>query len=166
MAAGGGSYGGYLASLILGREHPFQTLIAHAAVYNLYTQYAADYGGSKRRFGEFWDDPDQFRAISPHYQAGNFDTPTLVIHGELDYRVPVNHGIELFNTLQNRGVRSRFLYYPDENHGILKHNNSLRWYEEVHDWLQEFIGESAVPADGAAGDDAAAPTGGEGGPAG
>ena len=63
-------------------------------------------------------------------------------------------------------MRSRFLYYPDENHWILKHNNSLRWYEEVHDWLQEFIGESAVPEDGAAGDDAAAPAGGEGGPAG
>ncbi|MFA7542668.1 MAG: prolyl oligopeptidase family serine peptidase, partial [Lysobacterales bacterium] len=146
MAAGGGSYGGYLSSLILGREHPFKTLIAHAAVYNLYTQYASDYGGSKRRHGEFWDDPDQFRAISPHYQAGNFDTPTLVIHGELDYRVPVNHGIELFNTLQNRGVRSRFLYYPDENHWILKHNNSLRWYQEVHDWLHEFIGAGAATA--------------------
>lgn len=140
MAAGGGSYGGYLASLILGRDHPFKTLIAHAAVYNLYTQYAADYGGSKRRFGEFWDDPDQFKAISPHYQAGNFDTPTLVIHGEQDFRVPVNHGIELFNTLQNRGVRSRFLYYPDENHWVLKQNNSIRWYEEVRNWLAEFIG--------------------------
>ena len=146
MAAGGGSYGGYLSSLILGREHPFKTLVAHAAVYNLYTQYASDYGGSKRRHGEFWDDPEQFRAISPHYQAGNFDTPTLVIHGELDYRVPVNHGIELFNPLQNRGVRSRFLYYPDENHWILKHNNSLRWYQEVRDWLQEFIGPRSAVA--------------------
>ncbi len=136
MAAGGGSYGGYLTTLILGREHPFKTLIAHAAVYNLYTQYAADYGASRRRHGEFWDEPELFRQISPHYQAGNFNTPTLVIHGELDYRVPVNHGIEVFNTLQNRGVRSRFVYYPDENHWILKHNNSLRWYGEVHDWLK------------------------------
>ncbi len=136
MAAGGGSYGGYLTTLILGREHPFKTLIAHAAVYNLYTQYAADYGASKRRHGEFWEQPELFRATSPHYQAGNFNTPTLVIHGELDYRVPVNHGIELFNTLQNRGIRSRFVYYPDENHWILKHNNSLRWYSEVDDWLK------------------------------
>ncbi len=152
MAAGGGSYGGYLTSLILGREHPFKALVAHAAVYNLYTQYASDYGGSKRRYGEFWDQPEQFRSVSPHYQAGNFNTPTLVIHGELDYRVPVNHGIELFNTLQNRGVRSRFLYYPDENHWVLKQNNSLRWYREVHDWLDEFIGPevgkaAAAPAD-------------------
>lgn len=146
MAAGGGSYGGYLSSLILGREHPFKTLIIHAAVYNLYTQYASDYGASRRRHGEFWQQPEQYRQISPHYQAGNFDTPALVIHGELDYRVPVNHGIELFNTLQNRGVRSRFLYYPDENHWILKHNNSLRWYEEVRDWLAEFAPPGPSPA--------------------
>ncbi len=140
MAAGGGSYGGYLSSLILGREHPFKTLIIHAAVYNLYTQYASDYGASRRRHGEFWTRPEQYQAISPHYQAGNFATPSLIIHGELDYRVPVNHGIELFNTLQNRGVRSRFLYYPDENHWVLKQNNSIRWYQEVRDWLAEFIG--------------------------
>ena len=80
----------------------------------------------------------QFRAISPHYQAGNFDTPTLVIHGELDYRVPVNHGIELFNTLQNRGVRSRFLYYPDENHWILKPQNWADWQKEILDWTARY----------------------------
>ncbi len=140
MAAGGGSYGGYLASILLGREHPFQTLVAHAAVYNWYTQYAADYGASKRRFGEFWETPGHYRLSSPHYGAGNFNTPTLVIHGQLDYRVPVTHGIELFNTLQNRGVRSRFIYYPDENHWILKPNNSIHWYAEKEAWLAEFIG--------------------------
>ncbi len=143
MGAGGGSYGGYLASLVLGREHPFKTLVAHAAVYNHYTQYGADFGASKRRHGDFWEQPEQFRATSPHYAAGNFDTPTLVVHGELDYRVPVNHGIELFNTLQNRGVRSRFVYYPDENHWILKPNNSLHWYREKQAWLAEFLGGQA-----------------------
>jgi dipeptidyl aminopeptidase/acylaminoacyl peptidase len=143
MGAGGGSYGGYLASLVLGREHPFKTLVAHAAVYNHYTQYGADFGASKRRHGEFWEQPEQFRSTSPHYAAGNFDTPTLVIHGELDYRVPVNHGVELFNTLQNRGVRSRFVYYPDENHWILKQNNSIHWYREKQAWLAEFLGGSA-----------------------
>ncbi|WP_187265910.1 prolyl oligopeptidase family serine peptidase [Alkalisalibacterium limincola] len=144
MAAGGGSYGGYLASLLLGREHPFQTLVAHAAVYNHYSQMAADFGATLRRFGEFWADGERFfRDTSPHYGAANFDTPTLVIHGELDYRVPVNHGVELFNTLQNRGVRSRFVYYPDENHWILKHNNSLHWYREKQAWLAEFIGGQA-----------------------
>jgi 8-amino-7-oxononanoate synthase len=97
MAAGGGSYGGYLASILLGREHPFKTLVAHAAVFNWFTQYGADYGASKRRFGEFWEEVDHYQKSSPHFGAGNFNTPTLVIHGQLDYRVPLNHGLELFN---------------------------------------------------------------------
>jgi dipeptidyl aminopeptidase/acylaminoacyl peptidase len=139
MGAGGGSYGGYLASILLGREHPFQALVAHAAVFNWFTQYGADYGASKRRHGEFWESPSHYELSSPHFGAGNFDTPTLVIHGQLDYRVPVNHGIELFNILQNRGVRSRFVYYPDENHWILKPNNSLHWYQTKKDWLSEFL---------------------------
>ncbi|NGP54344.1 S9 family peptidase [Thioalkalivibrio sp. XN8] len=139
MGAGGGSYGGYLASILLGREHPFQTLVAHAAVFNWLTQYAADYGASQRRHGEFWEKPGHYEKSSPHMGAANFDTPTLVIHGQLDYRVPLNHGIELFNILQNRGVRSRLVYYPDENHWILKPNNSLRWYQEKKDWLAEFL---------------------------
>ena len=144
MAAGGGSYGGYLTSIVLGREHPFKALVAHAAVFNWFTQVAADYGASKGRFGEFWEHPERFQANSPHFGAGNFDTPTLVIHGEQDFRVPVNHGIELFNILQNRGVRSRLLYYPDENHWILKQNNSIRWYDEVRDWLAQFVGDTAT----------------------
>ncbi|HRP86550.1 MAG TPA: S9 family peptidase [Gammaproteobacteria bacterium] len=139
MAAGGGSYGGYLASILLGRDHPFRTLIAHAAVFNWKTQYAADYGASRRRHGEYWVNPEHYELSSPHMGAANFDTPTLVIHGQLDYRVPLNHGIELFNILQNRGVRSRFVYYPDENHWILKPNNSLHWYREKQDWLAEFL---------------------------
>ena len=139
MGAGGGSFGGYLASVLLGREHPFQTLVAHAAVFNWLTQYAADYGASKRRHGEYWLNPGHYVLSSPHVGAANFDTPTLVIHGQLDYRVPLNHGIELFNILQNRGVRSRFVYYPDENHWILKPNNSLHWYQEKKDWLAEFL---------------------------
>lgn len=143
MGAGGGSYGGYLASLLLGREHPFRTLVAHAAVYNHYSQYAADFGATRRRHGEFWDQPESFRATSPHYGAGNFDTPTLVIHGELDYRVPVNHGFELFNALQNRGVESRMVYYPDENHWILKQGNSIHWYDEKRNWLARFLDAAA-----------------------
>lgn len=139
MAAGGGSFGGYLASILLGREHPFKTLIAHAAVFNWKTQYAADYGASRRRHGEYWVNPEHYELSSPHMGAANFETPTLVIHGQLDYRVPLNHGIELFNILQNHGVRSRFVYYPDENHWILKPNNSLHWYQEKKDWLAEFL---------------------------
>ena len=140
MSAGGGSFGGYLASVILGREHPFKTLVAHAAVYNWFTQYGSDYGAGKRRFGEHWEKPGIMERNSPQFMAGNFDTPTLVIHGEKDYRVPLNHGIELFQTLQNKGVRSRLVYYPDENHWILKPQNSVFWYDTKEDWLKEFIG--------------------------
>ncbi len=139
MAAGGGSYGGYLASLLLGRPHPFKTLVAHAAVYDSYAQYASDYGASKKRFGEYWEDFERFQRNSPHMNAANFNTPTLVIHGQLDLRVPVNHGLELFNTLQNRGVPSRFVYFPDENHWILKPQNSLFWYDTKRKWLEQYV---------------------------
>ena len=139
MAAGGGSYGGYLASVLLGKPHPFKTLVAHAAVYNNLTQYGADYAASKNRHGEHWENPEQFLTTSPHTYAGNFNTPTLVIHGQNDLRVPVNHGFELFNTLQNRGVESRLVYYPDENHWILKPQNSIHWYQTKQDWLAKFV---------------------------
>jgi dipeptidyl aminopeptidase/acylaminoacyl peptidase len=143
-AAGGGSYGGYLASLILGRPHPFKALVAHAAVYDLYTQYAADFGAGKKRHGEFWERPaGTMEASSPHLGAPRFMTPTLVVHGGRDYRVPDTHGFELWQTLQNRGVRSRLVYYPDENHWVLKPQNSLHWYGAVREWIAEFIGAGA-----------------------
>ncbi len=138
LAAGGGSYGGFLAATLLGREHPFRTLIAHAAVYNNQTQYGADYGAGKRRFFEAWDRPEEFARYSPHTNAANFKTPTLVIHGQNDQRVPFNNGMELFQTLQNKGVESRLVYFPDENHWILKRQNSLFWYAETKDWLARF----------------------------
>jgi dipeptidyl aminopeptidase/acylaminoacyl peptidase len=147
MAAGGGSYGGYLATILLGRPHPFKTLVAHAAVFNWYTQQGADYAAGRRRHGEFWEPKNDkvMRQGSPHFGAGHFTTPTLVIHGERDYRVPVNHGVELFNILQNRGVKSKLIYYPDENHWVLKPQNSIFWYKTKQDWLKEFIGAGPTP---------------------
>lgn len=145
MVVGGASYGGYLVSVILGREHPFKAIIAHAAVYNLYTQYGSDYGAEKKRHGEFWEDKARFERNSPHAAAANFRTPTLVIHGEKDYRVTLNNGLELFQTLSNRGVPTRFIYYPDENHWILKPNNSLFWYEECRKWIEKHVGKGPTP---------------------
>jgi len=138
MVAGGGSYGGYLSSILLGRDNPFNALVIHAAVYNLYSQMAADFSVHSVRFGDYWDDPSIYQEISPHYFAENFETPSLVIHGQLDYRVPVGQGFELFRTLQHRGVDSKMVYYPDENHWILKPNNSLHWYESVRDWIEDY----------------------------
>jgi len=136
MVAGGGSYGGYLSSVILGREHPFNALVIHAAVYDLYAQNSADFAVHDQRFGPYWESPGLFRELSPHTHAGSFDTPSLVIHGQNDLRVPVGQAFELFRALQTRGVESRLVYYPDENHWVLKRANSLHWYGEVRDWVE------------------------------
>jgi dipeptidyl aminopeptidase/acylaminoacyl peptidase len=145
MVAGGGSYGGYLTSIILGRPHPFKALVAHAAVYNWYTQVGADYAYEKPRFGGFWTPEQQavFKEGSPHYGAANFNTPTLVVHGQRDLRVPVNHGIELYQVLLQKGVPSRLLYFNDENHWVLKPANSLVWYREVRAWLDQYSGATS-----------------------
>ncbi len=139
MVAGGGSYGGYLSSIILGQEkQPFKALLIHAAVYNMYSQMSGDFEVHATRFGHYWENPEIYKSISQHYFADKFNTPTLVIHGQLDYRVPVGQGFELFRTLQNRGVDSRMIYFPDENHWILKPNNSIYWYEQVEDWMTRY----------------------------
>jgi dipeptidyl aminopeptidase/acylaminoacyl peptidase len=148
MVAGGGSYGGYLASTVLGREHPFKTLIAHAAVYNDFTQLGADYAHEQSRFPEYWEDTASFLKYSPHMGAKNFKTPTLVIHGQMDMRVPVNHGVELFQTLQRKGVDSKFLYFPDENHWILKPQNSVFWYNTVEEWVAKYAAPGPKPGTG------------------
>jgi dipeptidyl aminopeptidase/acylaminoacyl peptidase len=139
MVAGGGSYGGYLTTVILGRDHPFRALVAHAKVYNLYSQYAADFSAEPPRFGGFWESDN--RAVlernSPHLAAANFKTPTLVIHGQNDLRVPVNHGLELYHTLLMKGVPTRYVYYPNENHWVLKPQNSVFWYQQVKRWFDE-----------------------------
>ena len=138
MVAAGGSYGGFLATTLLGRKHPFKALVAHAAVYNLFTQVGSDYGAEAERFFNFWDKPEEFAKYSPHTSAANFKTPTLIIHGQLDLRVPMSHGMELFNTLQKRGVPSKLVYFPDENHWVLKPQNSLYWYQVVRDWVATY----------------------------
>jgi dipeptidyl aminopeptidase/acylaminoacyl peptidase len=138
MVAAGGSYGGYLSSIILGKDHPFKALVIHAAVYDLYAQMSADFAVNMTRYGPYWENPKLYRQQSPHYYAKNFDTPSLVIHGQTDLRVPVGQGFELYRTLQTRGVESRLVYYPDENHWILSRANSLHWYGEVRDWVSRF----------------------------
>ncbi len=138
MVAGGGSYGGYLSSILLGKDHPFNALLIHAPVYNMYSQMAADFAVHGTRFGQFWENPEIYEEISPHYYAENFDTPALIIHGQNDLRVPVGQAFELFRTLQSKGIESRLIYYPDENHWVLKPNNSLYWYDEVEEWMAQF----------------------------
>jgi dipeptidyl aminopeptidase/acylaminoacyl peptidase len=138
MTAGGGSYGGYLAAILLGRDQPFKTLVAHAAVFDSYTQLASDFGAEKPRFYNYWEKPEEFARISPHTMAAHFKTPTLIIHNQMDMRVPVGNGIELFNVLQSKGVPSKLVYFPDENHWVVKPQNSLFWYHTVKDWLAKY----------------------------
>jgi dipeptidyl aminopeptidase/acylaminoacyl peptidase len=138
MVAGGGSYGGYLSSILLGREHPFKALVIHAAVYDMYAQTSADFAVHDQRFGPYWESPEIYEQISPHLYAANFATPTLVVHGQNDLRVPVGQAFSLFRALQTNGVESRLVYYPDENHWILTRENSVHWYGEFEDWIKRF----------------------------
>jgi dipeptidyl aminopeptidase/acylaminoacyl peptidase len=138
MVAGGGSYGGYLSSVLLGKEHPFKALVIHAAVYDMYAQTSADFAVHDQRFGPYWENPEIYETISPHLLAANFDTPSLVIHGQNDLRVPVGQAFSLFRALQRNGVESRLVYYPDENHWVLTRENSVHWYGEFEDWITRF----------------------------
>jgi dipeptidyl aminopeptidase/acylaminoacyl peptidase len=142
MAAAGGSYGGYMASWIEGHTDRFRCIVNHAGVYNTLSQYASDVTqGRDRSFGgEPWEGIEKIHEWNPAHAAHGFNTPMLVIHGERDYRVPVTQGLECYGVLKAKGVPARLVYFPDENHWILKPRNSVFWYREVHAWLKRFIG--------------------------
>ncbi|MBM3810456.1 MAG: S9 family peptidase [Acidimicrobiia bacterium] len=141
MAAAGGSYGGYMVNWILGRNQRFKALVSHAGVYDLRSM-----GGETEELwftswefgGMPWDKPDVYEKWSPSNFVKEFKTPTLVIHGELDYRVPAGQGLQLFTALQMQKVPSKLLLYPDEGHWILKPQNSLLWYKTFLDWIGEW----------------------------
>lgn len=141
MAAAGGSYGGYMVNWILGHTDKFRALVSHAGVYDLYSM-----GGETEELwfttwefkGHPWENPEMYDRWSPSRYAQNFRTPTLVIHGEMDYRVPYGQGLQLFTALQARKVPSKLVLFPDEGHWILKPQNSLFWYRTFLDWVSEW----------------------------
>ena len=141
MAAAGGSYGGYLVNWIAGHSDRFKALVSHAGVYNLPAQYASDATwGRHHSYGAYpFTDIDAVERWSPHRYSSAFRTPMLVVHGERDYRVPVGQGLELYGVLQAKGVPARLVYYPDENHWVLKPQNSKHWYGEVLAWLARWL---------------------------
>ncbi len=102
--------------------------------------YASDVtSGRADAYGaEVWTDLERVNRWSPAAHASGYSTPTLVIHGEKDYRVPVGQGLELYGVLKAKGVEARLVYYPDENHWILTPANSIHWYGEVTDWIARF----------------------------
>jgi dipeptidyl aminopeptidase/acylaminoacyl peptidase len=142
MAAAGGSYGGYLVNWLAGHTDRFKCLISHDGVFNLTSMYGAT---EELWFPEWefkgtpWSNPESYARWSPQSFAKNFKTPMLVIHGELDYRVPIGEGFQLFTTLQRQKVPSKMLYFPDEGHWVMKPKNSELWYKTFLGWLDEYL---------------------------
>jgi len=140
-AALGASFGGYMVNWIAGHDHRFRCLVSHAGLYHLPafwgttdagTWWELEFGGTPWQSGIY----DEW---SPHRFADEFRTPTLVVHGELDYRVPLGEGLQMFQALQKKRVPSKFLYFPDENHWILKPANMVHWNDTVLAWLEEWM---------------------------
>jgi dipeptidyl aminopeptidase/acylaminoacyl peptidase len=141
LAAAGGSFGGYMVAWMNGHTDRYKAYVCHAGVFDYVAQTASDaVRGRERALGAFpWDDPERVLAQSAHSYAKAFKTPTLVIHGEQDFRVPVTQGFQYYTTLRMRGVPSRLVYYPDENHWILKPQNSRLWYNEFFNWVEKWV---------------------------
>ncbi len=140
----GASYGGYMANWILGHTNRFKCIVSHDGIFN--TESA--WGDTEELWFNEWEfkgtpyaNRELYRKWSPHLSATNFKTPTLVVHGQLDYRLDVSQGFDLFTTLQRQGVPSKMLYFPDEGHWVLKPQNSQLWYKAVNDWVDQWIGK-------------------------
>jgi dipeptidyl aminopeptidase/acylaminoacyl peptidase len=140
-AALGASYGGYMANWLLGHTDRFKCIVSHDGMFNAESAYGTteelwfpnwEFGGPP------WKKRDVYRKWSPHEYAQNFKAPTLVVHGQNDYRLDVSQGFDLFTTLQILKVPSKMLYFPDEGHWVLKPQNSRLWYKTVNDWVDQW----------------------------
>jgi dipeptidyl aminopeptidase/acylaminoacyl peptidase len=141
MAVTGGSYGGYMVSWITSHTSRFRCGVNHAGVHNTLSHFSTDITqGRGRSFGgEPWGEIERLDRWNPARFAAGVETPTLVIHGELDYRVPYTQALECYNVLKAKGVPARLVMFPDENHWILKPANSLLWHREVREWLARYL---------------------------
>jgi dipeptidyl aminopeptidase/acylaminoacyl peptidase len=143
----GASYGGYMANWVLGHTNRFRCIVSHDGMFDAESAFGSteeDWFNIWEFRGHPWDyygRPDgenPFRRWSPSLWAKNFHTPTLVVHGQLDYRLDVSEGFQLFDTLQLLHVPSEMLYFPDEGHWVLKPQNSRLWYKTVNDWVDRW----------------------------
>ncbi|MFO1539670.1 MAG: alpha/beta fold hydrolase [Chloroflexota bacterium] len=132
-AALGGSFGGYMANWVAGQTDRFRAIVTHASLWELRGFHGTtDHGPSwEVEFGDPYADPARYLEHSPHRFVDRIRTPMLVIHGELDHRVPISEALRLWTDLRRHGVPSRFLYFPDENHWVLKPQNARLWYGTV-----------------------------------
>jgi dipeptidyl aminopeptidase/acylaminoacyl peptidase len=134
----GASYGGYAVNWIMGQTNRFKCIVSHDGMFNTESAWGTT---EELWFNEWefkgtpWTNRELYRKWSPHLNAAKFKTPTLVVHGQLDYRLDVSEGFQLFNTLQRLGVESKMLYFPDEGHWVLKPQNSQLWYKTVNGWV-------------------------------
>ena len=137
----GASYGGYMANWVLGHTDRFKCIVSHDGMFNSISAW----GTTEELWFNNWEfkgTPYTNRATydkwSPSNAGTSFKTPTLVVHGQLDYRLDVSEGFQLFTTLQTMGVPSKMLYFPDEGHWVLKPQNSRLWYKTVNDWVDQW----------------------------
>jgi dipeptidyl aminopeptidase/acylaminoacyl peptidase len=142
LAAAGASFGGYMVNWFAGHTDKFKALVTHCGVFNFDSMYAST---DELWFDEFehggapWKNRESYEKFSPHRFAEQFKTPMLVIHNDLDFRVPISEGYQLFTTLQRLGVPSKLINFPDEGHWVLKPANSLYWHEQIFAWLKGFV---------------------------
>jgi dipeptidyl aminopeptidase/acylaminoacyl peptidase len=137
----GASYGGYAINWILGHTDRFKCLVSHDGMFNAESAWGTTeelWFNNWEFKGTPYDNRAMYEKWSPHQYAKNFKTPTLVIHGQKDYRLDVSEGLQLFTTLQMEGVPSKMLYFPDEGHWVLKPQNSQLWYKTVNDWVDQW----------------------------
>jgi dipeptidyl aminopeptidase/acylaminoacyl peptidase len=140
-AAMGGSYGGYMANWIAGHTDRFRAIVSHASVWAMDQMHGtSDYGVLlENDFGPLDSAFETWMAQSPHRSAGSITTPMLVIHGDRDRRVPSDESVRLWTDLQTRGVPSQLLWFPDENHWVLKPQNARLWYQAVLAFLDHHV---------------------------
>jgi dipeptidyl aminopeptidase/acylaminoacyl peptidase len=144
MAAAGGSYGGYMADWIATHSGRFKAIVSHASTYDKVSMFATEelWFEEHDMQGTPWTNPETYKKWSPSTYAselGKFKTPTLVIAGERDYRVPYTQSLEFFSALQRQGVPSKLVVFPDEGHWILKPQNAQFWYKTFLDWMATYV---------------------------
>ena len=146
MAAAGGSYGGYMVNWMLGHTNRFKAFVSHAGVYDLKSMAAETeelWFPTWEFRGMPWENPEVYDKWSPSAFVRDFKTPTLVMHGELDYRVPLGQGLQLFTGLQIQKIPSKMVLFPDEGHWVGKPQNTVLWYQSFLDWIGEWTKKPA-----------------------
>ena len=146
-AALGASYGGFMVNWIAGNwKEPWKCLVSHDGVFDTRSM---GYTTEEMWFEEWengadvFTDPAAYDRFDPALHAKDWSVPMLVIHSDLDFRIPVEQGIAVFTALQAKGIPSQFLHFPDENHWVLRPQNSMKWHRTVFDWLDRYIGTGA-----------------------